>query len=365
MGVDGGTDGAGVAEVDLELAKVFTLLQEMGCIAVTQRMDMRILFDAAGAQGQAEAALESGALHGLSGGGSALAAVAFGREDKTGIAMRAPELAEQFEGALGQRHVAVTVAFATPDVQEHALRVDVADLQLEGFAQAQAAGIDGDEGDAVVQGFDLGQDPADFGSRENDRQFELGSGACQFQFRRPTALEGLLPEELDGAQSLGGALAGEAALALQVDEVLAEVLGAELVGGAVEVLGELAQAGPVALLAAGLEGQQGQVIGEAFEDCVGGAFFICIVPYYRLLLAVCPASVRGEPSTACRSLGQPPMQNHAASIRSAKPQELRPPRRVAASFNYRTPADAGIASLFHIGHTWSRTAECGHWASPS
>ena len=27
--------------------------------------------------------------------------------------------------------------------------------------------------------------------------------------------------------------------------------------------------------------------------------------------------------------------------------------------NYRTPADAGIALLFHIEHSWPRAAECG------
>ena len=28
--------------------------------------------------------------------------------------------------------------------------------------------------------------------------------------------------------------------------------------------------------------------------------------------------------------------------------------------NYRTTADAGIPLLLHVGHPWSRAAECGH-----
>jgi hypothetical protein len=89
-------------------------------------------------------------------------------------------------------------------------------------------------------------------------------------------LEGFLPEELDGAQGLGGALTGEAALGFEMDEVLAEILAAEPVGRAVKVFGQLAYAGPVTLLAAVLEGQQSQIIGETVQDCVGGTFFICI-----------------------------------------------------------------------------------------
>jgi hypothetical protein len=68
---------------------------------------------------------------------------------------------------------------------------------------------------------------------------------------------------------------------------------------AVIVLGELSHTGPVAFLAAGLEWQQGQVIGEALQDCVGRTFFICIAAItYRSLLAVCRASVHGEPLAA-------------------------------------------------------------------
>ena len=42
-----------------------------------------------------------------------------------------PLLAEQFQGALGQGHVAVAIAFAAADVEEHAFGIDVADLQAQ------------------------------------------------------------------------------------------------------------------------------------------------------------------------------------------------------------------------------------------
>jgi len=144
-------------------------------------------------------------------------------------------------------------------------------------------------------------------------------------------LEGFLPEEFDRTERLSGTLAGEAPLGLEIDEVLTELLGADQVGRAVKVFGQLARASPVALLAAGLKRQQGQILGEAVQDCVEGTFFICIDS--QVIVDGLPCVVHGEPSAACGSLGQRPMQNQTASVPSAKPHEPRPRRRVAASFN--------------------------------
>jgi hypothetical protein len=112
-------------------------------------------------------------------------------------------------------------------------------------------------------------------------------------------LEGLLPEELDGAQGLGGALAGEPSLGLEMDKVLAEVLAVDLVRRTLKMIGQLADAGPVTLLAARLERQQCQVIGKAVQDCVGGTFFICID--LQVIVDGLPCVVHGEPSAACGS----------------------------------------------------------------
>jgi hypothetical protein len=166
-----------MTEVDLELAEVFALLQKMGGIAVAQRMNMGGFFDAAGAQGQTEASLQRGAAHRFGGGGSPQAAVAFGREKPARMPVAAPELAQQFERALRQGHVAVTIAFARADVEEHSFGIDVADFQLESFAQTQAAGVNRGQGHPMVQGEDPGDNVAHFAGGEDDGQFELGRGA--------------------------------------------------------------------------------------------------------------------------------------------------------------------------------------------
>jgi hypothetical protein len=300
VSIDDRGRGAVMAQVDLELAEVFALLQEMSRIGMTQRMDMGGFFDAAGAQGQTEAALQRGAAHWLGRGASPQAAVAFGWEEPAGMPVGAPELAQPFESALRQGHVAVAVAFAGADVEEHPLRIDVADFQPEGFAQTQTAGVNCGQGHPMVQGGDPGDHLAHFAGREDDGQFELRRSAGEFQLGGPDALEGLLPEELDGAQGLRGSLAGEAPFGLEIDEILTELFGADLIGGALKVLGQVTDAGPVTLLAAGQEWQQGQVLGEAVQDCVWGTFFICID--LQLLLTVCRALVQGEPSAACESL---------------------------------------------------------------
>jgi hypothetical protein len=262
VSVEGGDVGIFMAEVDLDLAEIFALFQQMRGVTVAQGVDVGVFFDAAGLKRQAEGALQSGAAHGLGGGGRALAGVAFGGEKQRGMMMRFPELAQEQERAFGQRDVTVAAALAAADVEEAALGVHVADLQAQPFAQAQAAGIDRGQGDAMIQGGDGGEDAADFGSGEDDGEFELGIGADQLEFVGPDALEGFLPEELEGANDLGGGLAGQLFFGLEVEAVLTELLGGDQVGGFVEVFAQLADAGVIGLLGAGADGQEGEVIGE-------------------------------------------------------------------------------------------------------
>mgnify|MGYP007017464123 CR=1 FL=1 len=227
-------------------------------------MDVRRLFHSAGLEGQAEGALERGAAHRFGGGGGAQTAVTFGGEDQGWMAMRFPELAQELQGAFGQGNVTVLIAFATPDVQEHPFGIHVANLEAQTFAQAQAAGVDGDQADAMIPGGHTSQDAARFGGGEHDRQFELGIGAGQLQLVRPNPFERLFPEQLDGADGLGAGLAGDLLVALEVDAILPDVLRGEQVGRLAVKLTELADAGVIGLFRAGADGQQLEIIGEGF-----------------------------------------------------------------------------------------------------
>jgi hypothetical protein len=264
VGVTGGDDGAGVAEIDLELAQVFPLFQQVRGVRMTQRMDVGVLFHAAGFQGQAEGALEGAAAHRLGGGGSALTGVAFGWEQEGGMAMAFPLLAQIAEGLFGHGHIAVPLALAGADVEEHPFGVDVAHLQTQAFAQAQAAGVDGDQGHPMIEQRHAREDGAHFGGGQDDGQLESRVGPDQFDLGGPKTAQGFFPEELDGADGLGGGLAGDLLLALEEDEVLAQFFGGDLLGGFAVVVGQLPDAVPVGLLGALADGQELEVIGVGF-----------------------------------------------------------------------------------------------------
>lgn len=225
MGVEGGDGGAAVTEVVLDLAEVLATFQQIRRVGMSQRVDMRVLFDSAGAQGQTEGPLERGMGHRFGGGGGAQAVVSLAWEHQGGMAMRYPEFTQELERALGQRDVAVGVAFAAANVQEHPLPIDVADFQMEPFTKPQAAGIDRGQGDPMIERLDGGEDFAHFPRGQDHGQLELTLGADQDQFVGPLPAQGFFPEHFDGANRLGGRLAGDFLNRLEVDEVLAELFG--------------------------------------------------------------------------------------------------------------------------------------------
>jgi hypothetical protein len=262
--VNGGDDRALVSEVDLDLTEVLPLLQQMGGIGMAQGMDVSLLFDAAGVEGDAKGPLQRGVGHRFGGRAGAQTTVTFGGKEQGWMAMSFPLLAQEQQRALGQRDVTVLIALAGTDVQEHALRINVADLQAQPFAQAQTAGIYGAQTDAVIQGRDAGENAAHFASREHDREFELGVGPSQFQFVGPEPFEGFLPEQFDGADGLSAGLAGDLFVGLQMNAILADLFSRDQLGGFSVELAELSDTGVVSLFSAGADGQQLEVIGEGF-----------------------------------------------------------------------------------------------------
>ena len=97
----------------------------------------------------------------------------------------------------------------------------------------------------MIQEGDTGEDVTDFLGGEDNGQFELGIGAHQFQLRGPATLQGFFPEKLNRAEGLRGSLAGDFLFDLEMEEVLAELLRRDQVGGLLKELTELAQAVPV------------------------------------------------------------------------------------------------------------------------
>lgn len=264
VGVDGSSHGTGVTEVDLDLSQVLTLFQEMRRVAVAQRMYMGGFLDAALEQGDAKSALQGGAVHGFGGGGAAQAALTLCGKEQARMFVSDPKLAQEDQGSLGKRDVTIAIAFAAANVEEHTLGIDVIDLQSQTFTQTQTTGVDGGQSDAMIQGLDEVEDAAGFGSGEDDGEFKVRIGTGQLHFGGPGSTESFFPEQFDGADGLGSGLAGDFLNVLEIDKVLAKFLCGNEVGGSVIMFAELAQAGPVGLLSARPEGEQGQIIGERF-----------------------------------------------------------------------------------------------------
>jgi hypothetical protein len=188
----------------------------------------------------------------------------FGRKEPERIVMSFPESAQMLQRARGQRHITVAIALAGADMQEHPAGIHVAHLQVQSLTQTQTAGVESDQGDSMVQGGDAAQDLAHLLGRENDRQLESGLGPDQFQLRWPGPPERFLPKEFDGAQGLGGSLAGDLLDALEMNEILTQLLGRDQIWSAVEMFGPLANTGKVSLLGAGSDGQQFEILGKGF-----------------------------------------------------------------------------------------------------
>ena len=104
-------------------------------------MNMRVFGDATGLEGDAEGALKRGAADRFFGCGSTDAATSLGREEQSNMAMGFPLLAQKLKSALRQRHITVLVSFAAADVQEHALGIDVANLEAQCFSQPKTTRV--------------------------------------------------------------------------------------------------------------------------------------------------------------------------------------------------------------------------------
>jgi hypothetical protein len=71
-------------------------------------------------------------------------------ENPDGIAVSLPVLTQQLQGRVREGDVTILAAFAAMDVNQAASAVNVADLEVSAFLQAQSAGIDGGEASSIA-----------------------------------------------------------------------------------------------------------------------------------------------------------------------------------------------------------------------
>ena len=110
---------------------------------------------------------------------------------------------------------------------DHALAVDVAGLQVEGFGQAQAGGVAGGHNGALLGPFQALQKPADLLGAENDGQLVRLAGQGEDLWQGPLLVEGDLVEEAQGSYRQQNGTGGQLLFVGQVELVGANLLGTQ------------------------------------------------------------------------------------------------------------------------------------------
>ena len=143
--------------------------------------------------------------------------------------MGAPDLAQQREGAVGERDEPILPALAAVHVEQLASAVDGRHPEPQPLQQAQSAGVDERQADAVAQGPHRREHPTDLLLAQHDREPLLALRARQLE-HGPVAAKRLLVEELDAAQGLREAARGDLPDVGQVQQVVADLLLGDPVG---------------------------------------------------------------------------------------------------------------------------------------
>jgi hypothetical protein len=128
-----------VTEQDLDDADVGVLFQEVGGEAVPQRVHRHPLLDPGGLSGGVDGAIDLT-------GRERLDRVATGkqpapRQQRAAAPALDPPITQQLKQLRRQHGVAIFAAFALLDPQQHALGVDVADLECDHLGDAQAGAV--------------------------------------------------------------------------------------------------------------------------------------------------------------------------------------------------------------------------------
>jgi len=237
-----------MAHVSLNDAQVHSGFEKMSGIGMTQGMNGDSFFVNSGSNlGAAEGALDTTFGHGRRSLLGSITASAQGGEEKAGVTVGGPIAAEQLEGGLGERDVAILGTLSTVDMDHHAGGIDIGDFEVETFVKSEATGIDSGEIGVILEGFDLGKNASDFFTAENGRKASFGLGSEDSK-DVPIALEDVFVEEANPAIADAHGIGGPVINVLSVEEIVLEFLLGDQIGGFVVELAEHANGAGVGLL---------------------------------------------------------------------------------------------------------------------
>ncbi len=160
-----------------------------------------------------------------------------------------PIAAEEVEGGLGERDIAIFGALTPVDMDHHAGGVDIGDFEVEALVKPQAAGVYGGEIGIVLESFDAGQNVSDFFDTKDGwkSSFILDSEDSEDV---PVALEDMFVEEAYPAIADSHGIGRPVISVFPVEEIVLELLLATEIGRLAVELDEHAQGPCIGLLRA-------------------------------------------------------------------------------------------------------------------
>jgi hypothetical protein len=257
MGVARGGPWALVAEQFLDDSPRHAPFQQMGRIGVPQRRDGGILGHATLAYHELEGLLK--------GGRRERRLLVPGGEQPGAGPLALPVGPQQLQHRRGQGDEAVFASFALAHAHQHAWRVDVRDLPLGPFPQAQPTGIDQLQTHPGCWVRDPGQQGPDLPPTQHDRQCLGVPGAHEVE-DGPRAVQCALVEESNPVEVNAEGALGDPLLMDQEEEVLAEFVFTALARSAPVVWRQMLDGFDVTVLGPGSQAPQRQLFEHTASE---------------------------------------------------------------------------------------------------
>lgn len=143
---------------------------------------------------------------------------------------------QQFQGSLRQWHVSILAPLAVADTDDHTAAVDVLNAKTDGLRDPQATGVQQHLAHADLRPTNQRQELADLVTPQDNRQLLVPLDPDEIQGCRG-APESIAVQELDGEQVDTNRALGPPSG--QEDEEPTKLLFRELVGGSLEVAGQV------------------------------------------------------------------------------------------------------------------------------
>ncbi len=121
---------------DLDQAQIDTGFEQVGGPGMTQGVDSGWFGERELLDGGVEGVLKTTGGHRGAGSGAVASSGTASGKQPAGVAVGAPVVTQEREGAWRERDIAVFIAFATLDMQLHTRAIDLRDLEVDAFKQA-------------------------------------------------------------------------------------------------------------------------------------------------------------------------------------------------------------------------------------